>query len=304
MNQYPTDQRREYFDVLNQHNVTEIDTAAAYPDSEQILGQLGIPTKFTIHTKIASWVPGRLARKPLISSALLSLYELKVESVDILFLHAPDSETPLEETVSAMNELYEAGKFKRFGLSNYLPEDVDKVVSISKANNWILPTVYQGNYNPVARRIEDSLFPVLRKHKISFFAYSPLAGGFLTKTAETITAGVPGGRFDKESRIGTMYHELYARPKLLAALKKWAQVAQEAGVTQAALSYRWVAYHSALKKDLGDGMIIGASRPAQLEETLKAVEQGPLPEKAVKAIQEIWEEVKDEAPLDNFNKEA
>ena len=304
LHKYPSEQLPEFFKILQRHNITQIDTASVYKNSEQILGQLGTPKDFTIHTKAASWFPGRLARKPLISGVLFSLYELKVDSVDILFLHSPDTETPLEETLSAVNELYLAGKFKRFGISNFLPEQVEQVISIATENKWILPSVYQGNYNPVARRTEDTLFPLLRKHGLSFFAYSPLSGGFLTKDANVIREGVPGGRFDKDDNIGKIYHTLYSRPKLLAALEKWDSVAKAAGVTRAALSYRWVAYHSALKRDLGDGMIVGASRPAQLEETLKAVEDGPLPETAVEAIEEIWEEVKDEAPLDNFNTEV
>jgi aflatoxin B1 aldehyde reductase len=93
--------------------------------------------------------------------------------------------------------VYKTGAFKRFGLSNYAPSDVQKAYDICKKNNWVLPTCYQGNYSPVARRQETELFPTLRKLGIAFYAYSPLAGGFLTKTVEQIKDGA--GRFNVRS---------------------------------------------------------------------------------------------------------
>lgn len=224
-----------------------------------------------------------------------------MDQVDVYFLHSPDPETPLEETLAAIQELYAAGKFRRFGLSNFLPDQVQQAYDICKEKGYVLPSVYQGNYNPVARRIEADLFPLLRKLNMSFFAYSPLAGGFLTKKHEDITNGVSGGRFDKDSRIGQMYHKLYNKPTLLAALEKWEDIAKDAGVSQAELAYRWVAFNSALKREHGDGIILGASRPSQLENTLEGLEKGPLDGEVVKRIEGVWDTVKDEAPLDNFN---
>ena len=72
-------------------------------------------------------------------------------------------------------------------------------------------------------------------------------------------------------------------------------------MSKAALAYRYVAYNSALSNQYGDSIIIGASRTSQLEETLKAIEEGPLDEKTCARIDELWENVKDVAPLDNYN---
>ncbi|RQM07799.1 hypothetical protein DH86_00000671, partial [Scytalidium sp. 3C] len=107
-----------------------------------------------------------------------------MERVDVFYIHVPDRRTPLEETLAGINELYKAGKFKRFGLSNYLANDIEDVMRISKQHNYVLPTVYQSNYSAVARRQEAEIFPILDKYKIAFYAYSPLAGGFLTKTVD------------------------------------------------------------------------------------------------------------------------
>lgn len=301
MNTYTPEQTQEILSILKEHSVTDIDTAAGYPDSELLLGKFNAAQDFTIHTKAKAFVPGSLARRNVLGCCLTSLFELHAEQVDTYFLHSPDAETPLEETLSAINELYQAGKFKRFGLSNFLPEQVQEAYDVAKAKGWVLPTVYQGNYNPVARRIEADLFPVLRKLGIAFFAYSPLAGGFLTKTAEDVHNGAKGGRFDKESRIGQMYQKLYNKPSLLEALEKWERISDKSGISKAALAYRWVTYNSYLKKEHGDGIILGASRPHQLLTTLQALNEGPLPESVEKEIDEIWNTVKDEAPLDNFN---
>ena len=79
---------------------------------------------------------------------------------------------------------------------------------------------------------------------------------------------------------------------------------RDAGISKAALAYRWITYHSTLSAKVGDGIIIGASKPAQLEETLTVVEDGPLDEKTVRRVDEIWKKVEDHAPLDNYNSYA
>lgn len=219
--------------------------------------------------------------------------------METYYLHAPDKTTPIEETVDAIQELYKAGKFKRFGLSNFLPQDVRKIYDYAASKNFVLPTVYQGNYNPIARHYEDSLFPLLRELKIAFYAYSPLAGGFLVKTPEVLENGKGEGRWDPTTMLGGLYLNLYNKPSLIKALPTWAAIAQEAGITKAALAYRFITYHSHLSPEHNDAIIIGASSINQLEQTLKSIEDGPLDAAIAKKVDEIWEHVKDEAPVDN-----
>ena len=133
---------------------------------------------------------------------------------------------------------------------------------------------------------------------MSFFAYSPLAGGFLVKTDEAINS--KEGRWNPETRVGTMYQKMYNRPKLMAALSDWNDIAQDAGLSKAAIAYRWVAYHSQLSATQGDAIIVGASRPSQLDDTLTICQDGPLTPKTVKSINALWEQVKDSAPIDNI----
>ncbi|KAK9386346.1 hypothetical protein V1515DRAFT_622580 [Lipomyces mesembrius] len=97
--------------------------------------------------------------------------------------------------------------------------------------------------------------------------------GFLVKTAEAIKAGIQGGPWDKNQ----IYSNLYGKPKVLAALGEWESIAAEAGVTKAALAYRWATFHSHLDAKYGDAIIFGASNFKQLQESLKAIQDGPLP---------------------------
>jgi len=292
--------QEEFLDVLEKGGVKDIDTARSYPDSEKILGELGAPKRFIIHTKVRAFNSGSLQKDKVLLSAKETLEALKTDAIDTYFLHSPDPDTPIEDTLSAIQEIYKDGKFKHFGLSNFSPEQVQEAYDTAKKHNWVLPTVYQGNYSAVARHSEDKLFPVLRKLKISFYAYSPIAGGFLVQSADKIKAGTTGGRFDRNTSIGHMYHRLYSKPALLDALSEWEKIASEAKVSKAAMAYRWVAYHSALKPELGDGIVIGASKTTQLEETLKTLKDGPLDEKTAAAIAKIWDTVKHEAPIDNY----
>jgi len=77
---------------------------------------------------------------------------------------------------------------------------------------------------------------------------------------------------------------------------------REEGVSKASLAYRWVKFNSPLKPEYGDAIILGAGGNEQLRQTLDTINQGPLSEKAVKAIDELWEGIKHEAPLDNYHK--
>jgi len=217
----------------------------------------------------------------------------------VLYIHAPDAETPLEETLAGINEVYQTGFFKRFGLSNYPAAEVQKVYDLCQAKGYPLPSVYQGNYSPVARRQESELFPTLRKLGISFYAYSPVAGGFLTKTKQDVLDGK--GRFDTSTPVGQLYSRLYSRPSYLEALAKWEQIAADEGCSRAELAYRWVKYDSPLEAERGDAVIIGSSSTAQLKETLESVGKGPLSGKAVEGIDAVWETIRHEAPLDNYD---
>jgi len=289
----------KYLNVLKKHKVTSLDTARRYTRSEEILGKHNAPKDFIIHTKAPALSPGNMSKQGILDGIEQSLKELGVESVDLYYLHAPDPITPIEETLSAIQELYAAGKFKRFGVSNFLPQDVQKIYDIQKSAHSVLPTVFQGNYNAMSRHIEEDLFPLLRKLNINFYAYSPIAGGFLVKDSASLRAGEVEGRFTGKSPTKNMYMSLYGKESMLNALDQFGEIAKDAGISKAALSYRWITHHSALKKR--DGVIIGARKLSQLEETLVSIEAGPLEARIAKRVAALWQLVKHEAPRDNYN---
>lgn len=97
---------------------------------------------------------------------------------------------------------------------------------------------------------------------------------------------------------------MYGKDSLYEALDEWGGLAKGLGISKAALAYRWITYNSALKAENGDGVIIGASKKSQLEESLKAIQDGPLDKETAAKIDELWKKVEKDAPLDNYNSYA
>jgi aryl-alcohol dehydrogenase-like predicted oxidoreductase len=207
--------------------------------------------------------------------------------VDIFYLHRPDPLTSICETLSAVNEVYKLGAFRRFGLSGFPASNVEAIYNHCAEKGYPLPTVYQGSYNPLNRYKETVLLPTLRRLGMSFYAYGTSAGGFLGKTV---------GRARDMGRdlalVSATCRPYVSGVKFVEALAQWNVVADGEEVTGAELAYRWAAYHSALSRHNGDAMIIGTSSPEQLEETLTGIKKGPLSDRACAGIDDIWESIK------------
>ncbi|KAF2448757.1 aflatoxin B1 aldehyde reductase-like protein member 2 [Karstenula rhodostoma CBS 690.94] len=288
----------EALDVLQKAGVKVIDSARLYLGSEEAIGKLEGRTNFTIDTKLpGGFNKGNLSKDQVTKDISDSVQKLGVPQVDILYIHAPDDTADIHDTLAGINEAYKKGQFRRFGLSNFSAQQVQEVYDVATEKGYVKPTVYQGNYSPVARHLETLLFPTLRKLGIAFYAYSPLAGGFLTKTPADLDAGA--GRFNAQATNG-MYSRLYDKPSLRAALGEWNAAAEAEGVSKAELAYRWVGYNSALKAELGDAVIFGASKISQIEQTAGGLKKGGLSKSAVERIDKIWESVKKEAPVNNL----
>lgn len=188
----------------------------------------------------------------------------------------------------------------QFGMSNMTKDQVLAYYNHAKTNNLVLPTVFQSAYAPVSRHNETLLFPTLRDLGIRIQAYSTLAMGFLAKSPSDFEDGAKGmsGRWDESTVNGEVHMFMFRKPSFIAVLADWCALAEESRVGKVGLAYRWVRYHSALKGELGDEMIIGASSAKQFEETMCEIEKGPLEEWVVKRIEGMWESVKEEAEVD------
>jgi len=209
------------------------------------------------------------------------------------YLHAPDRTTPYDITFKAINDLYKEGKFNRLGISNYAAWEVAQISELCDRYGWIKPTVYQGVYNGIHRLVEPELFPCLRKYGIAFYAFNPLAGGFLTnRYNRDQQEHEAGSRFDPKRNQGANYRNRYWKDEYFDALDIIRAAAKKHELTEAETALRWITHHSLLSKEHKDGIIIGASSAKQLDQNLADFEKGPLPEDVVAAYNEAWLKVK------------
>ncbi|KAF4548413.1 Aldo-keto reductase-like protein 15 [Elsinoe fawcettii] len=288
--------KEEYTRIIKENELWDVDTSIIYPMSESVLGQMQGDLPIRVHTKTPGFKKGILTRDTVLETARESKSKLK--EIDTYFLQTPDPDTPMEEYVGAVADLHKEGLFKRFGLSNFSAEETQQVYDLCKKNGWVLPTVYSGQYNAISRISEEDLFPVLRKLNISFWVYWPLAAGFLAKPYEDFnlpgSEGFGPGRFSQQNFFSGMFNAIFNKPKLLEGLKLWGEVAKDEGITPSELAFRWLHYHSILKE--GDAVIVGSSRPSQLESTLKGISKGPLKATSVDKIERVWKIARDDAP--------
>lgn len=303
---------RQILDTFAAHGHNELDTARMYTSggSEDYLRQLGYTRPNDSHHFEIATKSYPSARNPNFPSEFKythepedihrciddSLKKMGTDSFDLFYLHAPDREVPLEQTHKAVDDAYKQGKFKRFGISNYRADEVEQFVQNAEKNGWIKPTVYQGVFNAITRSAEPELLPVLRKHNISFYTFNPLGGGLLVGTHTQEGKVEEGSRFDPNRAQGQMYRKRYWNDHYFQAIEQLKPAAAKHNLTLAEIALRWEMHHSALKKEHGDAVIIGASSTKHIEQNLLDFEKGPLPDDVVEAVDRAWELVKPNAP--------
>ncbi|AEO64699.1 uncharacterized protein THITE_2110991 [Thermothielavioides terrestris NRRL 8126] len=286
--------------TLQARGITRLDTAARYPPtdpgaSERLLGEAGAPSRgFTIDTKVlcsgdgsGSLEPAAIEESVKASHERLQLHDGKI---NVLYAHRPDPKTPLEEQAAGLNAQYEKGLVNKIGLSNFPPSMLAEFLEICDKKGYVKPSVYQGQYNLVRREAETTLFPILRKHGMTFIAYSPLAGGFLSGR---FTAGeTEGTRFAEGHIAAQILKAQFDKKEMHDALNHLGEVIKPLGISKAEASLRWLCYHSALGPD--DGVILGASKLSQLTENVEAISRGPLPDSVVSAVDNIWRTISEQ----------
>ena len=279
--------------VVKAHGVKELDTALVYNGgrSEELLGEVSAFNDFKIATKAPAFALGSLSEQNILTNCGKSLKGLRMDRVDIYYLHGPDSKTPYEEQCRAINTLYKQGKFERWGVSNLTPAQVQEVYDVCSKNGYEPPKVYQGGYNPLNRALTDEpLLPLLRKLNMVFYAFSPLAGGLLAKPVSQLKNPQEGSRFAQMKVFGDMY----LTDENLAALEKLQSVCDAEQMPLLDATLRWFMHHSPLGDE--DGVILGAASTEQVEKTLTACEQGPLPKGVLEAIEELGQKAKINVP--------
>lgn len=283
------EQVKDFLSVVKSHGIKELDTALVYNKgkSEELLAAANAKSDFAISTKAPGFSPGSLSEQAILANSDSSHKNLQQDKVDIYYIHGPDAATPLEEQCRAFGKLYSQGRFERFGVSNLSPAQVQEIYDICKKEGYPPPTVYQGGYNPIYRMPETVLLPTLRKLGIAYYIFSPLGGGILAKPIEEVMKPKAGTRFHEM----TVFGDLYLREPTIEALKKMSSLCDDNKISMMEATMRWLMHHSPLEEQ--DAIVLGASSKEQIDATLSACEQGPLPKSMVDGWEEVWKSILD-----------
>ena len=285
-------------DYCLERGINFFDTANIYQlgASEELLGKAlqGKREKIVLASKVRGKMgeapdQSGLSRAAILRGVEESLKRLQTDYLDIYYLHQPDYETPLEETLETMEMLVKQGKVRYPASSNYSSWQVSQMLCLAKHHSYRPAVIAQQMYNLLARGVEQEFIPMAKELGVSLIAYNPLAGGLLTGKHHA-TSITPGTRFDKNS----MYQDRYWREENFRAVERLQAIAQEAGRSLISLSLNWLMHHTPT-----DCVVLGASKLEQLQQNLAVLEDGPLPPEVVEACDEVWSDLRGPTPVYN-----
>ena len=216
------------------------------------------------------------SRKYLIASIDQSLKRMNVDYVDIFYHHRPDPDTPIEETMGALDQIVRSGKALYVGISNYRPEQA--AVAIKTLKELGTPClIHQPNYSMFDRWIENGLTDVLRENGVGCICFAPLQNGILTKR---YLNGIPA-----DSRAA--HDPRYLKPdaiteERIAKVRALNEIARQRGQELSQMALAWV-----LRDPVVTSALIGASRPEQIIENVKALDAAPFTGEELDAIEAI-----------------
>jgi aryl-alcohol dehydrogenase-like predicted oxidoreductase len=260
-----------------EHGITLFDTANQYGagEAERVLGEAlkAFPRdRYMIATKLYFPVgdePDQGLSAAQIEKQLdRSLERLGVDFIDLYQCHRYDKETPLEETLGALDKALKSGKVRAIGFSEWTGEQIEAAAVIASANGLTAFCSSQPQYSMLWRKPERKVFPACQKHGIGNLAFSPLAHGVLTGKYAPGQPPPAGSRAASEEMnlfmetAGRHYRSDY----LLEAVVQLKPIAAELGLTMAQMALAWV-----LRRPEVASAIIGASRPEQIADNVRAV---------------------------------
>lgn len=205
-----------------------------------------------------------LSRKHITEGINASLKRLQLDYVDLYFCHRPDKNTPIEETVFAMNTLLQQGKVLYWGTSEWSAAELMEAYKVSEKNNLVPPAMEQPQYNLFEReKMENEYLHLFKHYGIGATIWSPLASGLLT--------GKYNDGFKTNTRIGIeglewLKNRVMAEEKI-AKVRKLSKLAKKAGITTSLLSLAWC-----LRNPNVSTVILGASKTEQLKENLRSLD--------------------------------
>lgn len=216
------------------------------------------------------------SRKYLISSLDQSLKRMKVDYVDVFYHHRPDPETPLEETMGALDHIVRQGKALYVGISNYKPEEAASAIAILKRMNTPC-VIHQPKYSMFERWVEDGLLDLLENEGLGCIPFSPLAQGLLT---DKYLDGIPLD--SRVSKSGVFLNQSHITPARLNIIKQLNELAKDRGQKLAHMALAWI-----LKDKRITSVLIGASKPEQIGDSLLALNNTTFSEEELHLIDTI-----------------
>ncbi|AIR02629.1 aldo/keto reductase [Pluralibacter gergoviae] len=271
----PEESSRPLIQRALEGGITFFDTANSYSDgsSEEIVGRalrdFARRDEVVVATKVYHQTQGLsqgLSRAQILQSIDDSLRRLGMEYVDLLQIHRWDYETPIEETLEALNDVVKSGKARYIGASSMHAAQFAQALSLQKQHGWARFVTMQDHYNLIYREEEREMLPLCWQEEVAVIPWSPLARGRLTRPWGETTARVVSDEFGK-----TLYSTTEENDAQIA--ERLAGVAEELGATRAQTALAWL-----LGKRGVAAPIIGASREEQLDELLAAVDLTLTPE--------------------------
>ena len=263
--------------------ITFLDAADVYPvgggfqtagRTEEIMGRWleGHRHEFIVATKCGGAMSERpwdrgTSRKHVLDAIDASLRRLRTDYVDLYQLHHPDPETPIEESLRALDDVVRAGKARYVGCSNFPAYQLARALGRSELLGVGRFDTVQPRYNLLFRQIERDLLPLCREEALAVIPYNPLAGGLLSGKHRRETGPTPGTRFTL-GNAASRYQDRYWHEREFATVEALRPLAAEAGLSPTQLALAWTLAEPAITAP-----IVGASRPEQLDDAIAAVEK-------------------------------
>src|SRR5262245_14292535 len=235
--------------------ISFVDTSDVYPiggnlqtvgRTEEILGRWlqGRRHDFVVATKCFGTMSSRpwdqgLSRKHILDAIDASLRRLRTDYVDVYQLHHPDPETPIEESLRALDDIVRAGKARYVGCSNYFAYQVARALGRSEHLGLVRFDSVQPRYNLLSRQVERELFALCAEDGLGVIPYNPIAGGLLSGKHRRERGPLPGTRFTHGS-AGARYRERYWHERELDTVEALRPLAAEAGMSMARMAVAWV----------------------------------------------------------------
>ena len=212
---------------------------------------------------------GGLSRRYILRAVEASLRRLQTDSIDLYYSHSSDPETPIEETMDAFDRLVRDGKVRYLGASNYQAWEFARALWASDRGGLHRYDALQPRYNALFRYLEQDTLPLCRDQQVAVIPYNPLAGGLLTGRYRTGQEVEPGTRFalGGVTRAGEIYRNRYWNAAHLQAVEKLATFFNARGKQLGTAAVAWVLAQPGIT-----AVILGASKPEQLETSLAAAE--------------------------------